>query len=164
MTTHAPHRPTKPQREPDVSSEGVITHPLAPHQERRRFQTYQYLRLLFGLGCLLVGLTFLFLRRPMPTLDWFISLPIAILSGIFFAIAAYKQELGLYFPASILAGLSVGLLFLTIAGAAPIILGLSGGFFLLLLITRWLRLENMLWLLFPAICLFLTGIFLFTIT
>lgn len=163
MTSDARQRHTKLRNESGVSSEGVITQPLAPLQEERLFLMHEHRRMLIGLGLVLVGLVLLLLRSPILTLDWFISIPIIIVSGVFFAIALYKQEAGFYFPASILGGLSVGMLFLTAAGPAPVILGLSGGFFLMAFISRSLRLENTLWLLFPATFLFLTSMFLFTI-
>lgn len=163
MASDAHRRPTKLRNEPGAPSEGVITQPLALPQEERQFLLHEHRRMLIGLGCVLLGLVFLLLRSPTPALDWFISLPIAIVSCVFFAIASHKQEIGLYFPACILGGLSVGMLFLTVAGPAPVILGLSGGFFLVAFVARSLRLEHTLWPLVPATFLFLTGLFLFAI-
>lgn len=163
MTSDAHRRPTKLGNEPGVSSEGVITQPLALPQEGRRFLLHEHRRILIGIGCIILGLAFLLFRSPTPALDWLISLPITIVSCVFFTIASYRQEVGLYFPACILGGLSIGMLFLTIAGPAPVNLGLSAGFFLVAFISRSLRLEHTLWPLFPATFLFLPGLFLFTI-
>ncbi|HMP42838.1 MAG TPA: hypothetical protein PKA05_20835 [Roseiflexaceae bacterium] len=80
------------------------------------------------------------------------------IASCFYFFSFWQRIYGLLIPASILAGLSVGVTFASITGGASVLWGLALGFMTVILLGRALFGVRNNWPIFPAVALFAVGV------
>jgi hypothetical protein len=122
--------------------------PPPPSHRRRRLGL-----LLLGLGLLL-----LIIRLASLSIDMTDGLTLLTIAAPFFFFGFWRHIYGLIIPASILAGLSLGVTFDQLTGGASVLIGLATGFLLIYALGITIFGQRSIWPVIPAVILLSVGI------